>query len=217
MAWPAPISWAAVASAPNSKARCRIGRPGVAGRVTSNSRRAGSTDSCGRAGLGVAHLAVAGQQDQARGVGVDGARHAAAASRPSRSAHPTPARRCARRRPAESVRRRWIRRRARARPSGRGVRAPPPGRPGGRSMPSNSSATASAVTPRSASVAHTLRPGSGVAVGPGAHRARARRRRRARASMLAAKSRCCSSSLELHVVSLGSRGRPSSRSAMMLR
>ena len=56
-------------------------------------------------------------------------------------------------------------------------------------MPSNSSGTASAVTPRSASVAHTLRPGpvspadqARIAAGTSAA---------ARApSMLAAKSRC---------------------------
>ena len=75
IAWPAPTSCAAVASAPNSKARptsaaCRLA--GCAD-VEQLSRRVDGLVAV--AGGGVADAAVVGEQHQPGEVGVDGARH----------------------------------------------------------------------------------------------------------------------------------------------
>ena len=83
-------------------------------------------------------------------------------------------------------------------------------------MPSNFSGTISAVTPRSASCAHTLRPGAGIALCPRAHRtgqiggAEGRVDAGREVALLFVQ-------IEFHFDFLLSRGSPSSRSAMMLR
>ena len=184
--------------------------------LTSNSFRLGSTDSnCLPAVPSLTCLTrpPAGHQNQSGGVGVDRARHLR--------------RQCdggdqlTRRQGCASV---VVGEQNRCHCDGFGDRTgdAPPAQPlggddevdGVRLDPSNFSGTISAVTPRSASCAHTLRPG---AVSPCAHARTAAGRSAAPERGVDAGGEVALLFVELEPHFAFSRGRPRSRSAMMLR
>ena len=209
----APTSCAAVASAPNSKANAVSADQPSPDASTAKTFRLGSTDSCSAPTLASAtspspasstRPAVAASTAR----GTHGGCATVAMSSPDASA------------PTRSSSPSRIGATATDSTTGPGTHQRPSRSmattrsTGWASMPSNFSGTISAVTPRSVSWAHTLRAG---AVSPSAHDRTAVGRSAAprAASMLAAKSRCCSSISKF--TSIYFRGRPSSRSAMMLR